>query len=356
MLPLRSGKKKEKKPKKEEKKAITPDEAILKIQCLMRKYLARRRMRSQAQVALVRVFDPTFKKYFWFNQFTQTSTWKKPKFIDMFLEVDLAAIALIQRVIRGFIGRRRAQKKASERYVRYFDNETGRFYWFDKITQKTTYNASPWLQRMNVAMPMEDKLLHQSYLRIKELERKLQEKEHEIKVIRKQRYEELEPLVIQDKVKNVKNLERSKNMDEWSMDDMAAWFTELKMEMYIPNLFSNRVDGNLFINLADEEFHDLGITNKFHLRKLQLILKSYRIRYQRKKDRKAQGLGTGQNQEEEDDEDLISEYSPSELSALIAAEDAQVDHMSEGENSYEVCDNVFNSIAVFSFLGGMVAL
>jgi hypothetical protein len=334
MLPGR--KKKEKKPKEEKKKVLSPDQAIVKIQCMMRRYLARRRMKSQAQVALVRVFDPTFKRYFWYNQYTKGSTWKKPKFIDMFGEVDFKAIALMQRYIRGFIGRRRARKEANTRYVRFFDNETGRFYWFDKKTQQTTYNASPWLKRMNIDMPAEDKMLYQSYLKIKELERMLQEKEHEIKVIRKQRYEELEPQVIQDKVKSVKNLERSKNMDEWSIDDLAAWFTELKMEEYIPNLFSNRVDGNLFINLTEDEFKDMGILNKFHLRKLQLILKSYRIRYQRKRDRKAQGLTGGPNPDEEDDEDLISEYSPSELSAILAAEDAQVDHMSEGDNSFEV--------------------
>jgi hypothetical protein len=75
---------------------------------------------------------------------------------------------------------------------------------------------------------------------------------------------------------------------------------------------------------------DLGIRNRFHLRKLQLILKSYRIRYERRKERQS---GKG---DDDDDEDLLSEYAPSELSAILAAQDAQVDHMSDGEGSDEV--------------------
>lgn len=91
-----------------------------------------------------------------------------------------------------------------------------------------------------------------------------------------------------------------------------------------------RVDGALFINLTDDEIPDLGIGNKFHLRKLQLILKSYRTRYRLKKERLAQKRG------DDDEDDLISEIAPSELSALIAAEDEENDYMSEGEESYEV--------------------
>lgn len=45
------------------------------------------------------------------------------------------------------------------------------------------------------------------------------------------------------------------------------------------------MDGLLFINLSEDEWPDMGIGNKFHTRKLQLILKSYKVRYQRRKDK-----------------------------------------------------------------------
>jgi hypothetical protein len=83
------------------------------------------------------------------------------------------------------------------------------------------------------------------------------------------------------------------------------------------------VDGLLFINLQDESWADMGITNRFHVRKLQLILKSYRVRYQRRKDKI----------EETEDDDLMSEISPSELSEMIAAEDQENDGYSSETSS-----------------------
>jgi hypothetical protein len=46
--------------------------------------------------------------------------------------------------------------------------------------------------------------------------------------------------VLVDRVKSAKNLERSKDLDEWTIDELAAWFTELKMEEYIPFIYANR--------------------------------------------------------------------------------------------------------------------
>lgn len=94
------------------------------------------------------------------------------------------------------------------------------------------------------------------------------------------------------------------------------------------------MDGTLFVNLEDEDFRDMGITNRFHLRKLQLILKSYRIRYQRKKEKRQSSKDAPETEEEED---LLSEYAPSELSALIAAEDNGGDDYSD-EASEEVSE------------------
>jgi len=66
----------------------------------------------------------------------------------------------------------------------------------------------------------------------------------------------------------------------------------------------------------------MGIINKFHVRKLQLIMKAYRIRYSRKKDKI----------EIDEEDDLLSEYSPSELSDIIRQEDVSDD---EGEEDSE---------------------
>ena len=66
----------------------------------------------------------------------------------------------------------------------------------------------------------------------------------------------------------------------------------------------------LFLNLIDEDWVDLGITNKFHIKKLQLILRTYRARYKRRVEKK-------RDLEEEDD---VSDVAPSEVSDILEAE------------------------------------
>jgi hypothetical protein len=154
--------------------------------------------------------------------------------------------------------------------------------------------------------------------------------------LRAKRYEELEPEVLKDRLGDAKLLVRSKHLDEWSVDEVAAMLTELKMNEYVEFVQKNKVDGNLFINLSDDDWYviprslssyslthsltlthaasfirtyaynlagrtDMGIINKFHRRKLQLYLKSFRTRYENKQNR----IG--------DDDDLMSEYAPSEV-------------------------------------------
>jgi len=158
-------------------------------------------------------------------------------------------------------------------------------------------------------MPPEDVMLETQATKIKELEKILKEKDAEIRRIRKATYEELEPKVLEDRVKNAKVLVRSKHMDDWSVDELAAWFIEMKMDHIITFLYQNRVDGNLFVNLEDEDWTDMGIVSKFHHRKLQVIMRAFRIRYEKKKSKIVE------------DDELMSEYAPSELSDYLAQED-----------------------------------
>lgn len=86
------------------------------------------------------------------------------------------------------------------------------------------------------------------------------------------------------------------------------------------------MNGELFINLTEEDWEDLGIVNRFHIRKLKLILKAYYVRYQRKKDKVVV----------DEEDDLLSEYSPSELSDLIAQEDAAAEEEESVDDSIDV--------------------
>ena len=186
------------------------------------------------------VFDPKFRIYFWYNRINGQTQWHVPKHLTLYRTEDDDAARFIQRVIRSYLGRMKARKLAHKKYKRYFDAGVNKFYWLDSKTNKTFWDATPWLIRQEIPMPTEDSMLYQSQQRIKELEEQLRQKELEIKVVRQKRYEELEPEVLVDRVVSAKALVRSKDMDEWSVDQLAAWFEEMKMGEHIPYLYQNR--------------------------------------------------------------------------------------------------------------------
>lgn len=82
----------------------------------------------------------------------------------------------------------------------------------------------------------------------------------------------------------------------------------------------------MFINLAEGEWADMGITNRFHVRKLQLIMVQYRARYDRKKKK----IALGEDEYDEDEDEIGTEYDPDDLSDMIRQEG-----MSESESEEE---------------------
>jgi hypothetical protein len=161
-------------------------------------------------------------------------------FMDVYYPEDIEAARQICRIARGFIGRMRARKKCHAAYTRFFDANVNKFYWLVQKTQKTTWKATAWLIKQECPMPVEDQMLYASYLKITALEKLLKEKEKEIKEVRKKRYEDLEPQVKADRLKQAKLKERSKHMDEWTIPDLCNWFTDMKMSEYNDFIFDNR--------------------------------------------------------------------------------------------------------------------
>lgn len=95
----------------------------------------------------------------------------------------------------------------------------------------------------------------------------------------------------------------------------------------------------------------MGIVSKFHTRKLQLILRGYRLRQIRVKRRRENGYD---EEDEEDDDDDGSEYSPSELSAAIAAEGRDIEEENDDLDSVRTCfaimaRNVIKYSSIISF-------
>eukprot|EP01041_Mallomonas_annulata_P007475 gene7475-15301_t len=310
--------------------------AAVIIQAAARRYIAIQRVRKRSERIWERSFDPRSTRYFWFNKMSGISQWHVPRLLRLHNEIDHAATIQIQKIVRGFIGRMRARKLAHKKYTRYFDGNINKFYWTIKGSSQTFWEASTWLKRQEIPMNMEDDLMYKSHLRILELERKLQEKDEEIKAVRVKRYEELEPEILKDRVQNAKAVARSKDMDIWTVDQLSAWFTEMKMEEHIPFLYHNRVDGELFVNMDDSEYADMGIVNRFQLRKLEIIMRSYKARYDDKNNHRTQG----------DDDDLMSEYAPSELSDIIEHEGFERDDGDDGQDDDQEYNDGDDDIAL----------
>lgn len=219
---------------------LTPDRAAIRIQSIVRMKQGKGKVKARAQKTWQRIYDPKFKIYFWYNRLNGQSQWTVPKYVQLFVNEDIKAVKTIQRYVRGFVGKMRVRKLIHRKYTRFYDSNLNRFYWMENSTKRTFWKASKWLTKQEIPLPPEDDMILKAQQKIRELEEKLKQKEQEIVEVRKKRYEELEPEVLQDRVVNAKSLQRTKNMDEWSIDQLAAWFTELKMDEYIPFIYSNR--------------------------------------------------------------------------------------------------------------------
>ena len=212
-----------------------------RIQSCVRRFLAKQRVARIAGVTWERIFDPPTQLYFWFNRRTGVSQWTLPHGIRAFYsDQDLAAALLFQRIVRGFLARRLVKRVAAQCYRRYYDAEQMAFYWLDSRTGVTTWEASPWLVNQQIPLSAEDEALLNAHRKIRELQEALERKDQELHQVREQRYEELEPKALQERAAAAKAVKRSKHMDEWTTDQLAAWFTEMKMTEYIPLLYKNR--------------------------------------------------------------------------------------------------------------------
>lgn len=312
------------------KKELTRDEHAVKIQCLIRRFLSRVKMKHVSMRQWARVFEPKQDRYFFYNTLTGESRWSIPRWVSLWYPEDEQAVIKFQMIARGFLGRVRTRRLAREKYSKFYDKKKDREYYMKNDTQETFWEPSDWLVNQRLQFNQEDQDLYESVQKIKELEKLLKQKEEEIKEVRLKRFEQLEEEVVLDKVAHARNLKRSRHMDDWSIDDLCAFLVELKMDQYCKFLYQNKIDGLMWLNLDEDAWVDIGIDNKFYIRKLQLIMPQYIRRYQKRQERMRRG-DDEDDEEEEDDDDAGTEYSPSELSDIVRQEGLS-DSESEGSD------------------------
>ena len=80
----------------------------------------------------------------------------------------------------------------------------------------------------------------------------------------------------------LKGQKRSRHFDEWRNEHIVAWFLEMDLEEYVPAVLASKVDGLLLLNMDEDDFRELGITKRLHQRKIDIALKKYKLRYERR--------------------------------------------------------------------------
>jgi len=56
----------------------------------------------------------------------------------------------------------------------------------------------------------------------------------------------------------------------WTVNDVSEWLEDLTLTSYIQSFKENAINGKTLLTLKVEDFKELGITNKFHLKTLML--------------------------------------------------------------------------------------
>jgi SAM domain (Sterile alpha motif) len=64
--------------------------------------------------------------------------------------------------------------------------------------------------------------------------------------------------------------DRSKHMDDWSSEQVAAWLEELGHRQHAASVRSNRVDGLLLLHLVGPDWGHLGVTSPLDLRRIEV--------------------------------------------------------------------------------------
>ena len=131
--------------------------------------MARIKVMNRARRSWRRVYDPEFDVYFWYNVINGGSQWHLPKYQVLFTEKDEFGAHEMQRIIRGFVGRRRVKNKANSKWTRFFDSKQNKFYWMENENQRTFWNATKWLVKQEINMPPEDEQLFDQFQKIKAL-------------------------------------------------------------------------------------------------------------------------------------------------------------------------------------------
>ena len=119
--------------------------AAIRLQSTWRGHHDRDRVHGIVEKIFEKVFDKDSGKYFYFNTMTSTSHWEKPRLMKYHQEIDAAT--RIQSLWRGSLARSKFSAVVENIYEKSFDNTSGKYFYFNKLTNTSRWDRPEYLRR-----------------------------------------------------------------------------------------------------------------------------------------------------------------------------------------------------------------
>ena len=213
------------------------------------------------------------------------------------------AVTKLQGIYRRLKARERIRELRLQLYTKHYDDESGRFFYRNNATGETQWDKPKIWSLIALGDPVDDvsldtvdELILEKDLRIQELMTALAAKEKEIEEVKNHKINEVDFIMREEAVRAARTRgadKRTLDMDLWTVEELCAWFIEQNFEEYSDAVHKNRIDGYVCLHLAEEDWPDIGMNNKVHIKRLELALDQYRDRFALKQ--------AGKKEEVEDD-------------------------------------------------------
>ncbi|CAM9178655.1 unnamed protein product, partial [Ectocarpus fasciculatus] len=287
---------------------MSPGQAAAVIQGMYRRKKARDFFVERVRQAYEKVFDEENDGYFYYNRLTGTSQWTSPKVL-LGRPHDPKEEWAVKKV-QGLFRKRHAWKKLmlvlNSVYEKEYDPDTDAWFYVNKVTKETTWDKPILFGLREPPTNTSDAALLSKEREIGELKRELERQKREADEAKKALEDKIaQEMVLKGELDADEAKGRSRHMDEWNVEDVVEWFQSIGHNQYDKSIREHQVDGLLLLHLMNEDWGHLGIHSPLTVRRIDVAMQEYRIRFERKQ--------AGDVDDEEDASDASGSDTPSEL-------------------------------------------
>ena len=121
-------------------------------------------------------------------------------------------------------------------YTKHYDGTSQKAFYVHKATSQTSWDPPLRLLAsgtLNLPFSKQDSSLLSAHDKIKELEDKIRKQREELRSLKNRGLDEWEPEVVRKRIENTRDEERPIHMDEWSVEQLCAFFEDYRLFLYV---------------------------------------------------------------------------------------------------------------------------